>query len=104
MTTVFILSGTTMTVPSDWNSASNTVETVGGGGGACGGLVGVSYGGGGGGGAYSKIVNLTLTPLASVNVGVGTGGAGSTGGVWVRGRRHARGGGARLRQQQLHVQ
>ncbi|MDB5244156.1 MAG: hypothetical protein JWN18_26 [Parcubacteria group bacterium] len=60
-------SGTTWVVPSDWNSSSNSIETVGAGGGT-----NFSYGGGGGGG-YSKITNLTLTPGASVTYKIGAG-------------------------------
>lgn len=58
---------TTWTVPSDWNSANNTIEVIGGGSGG--------GGGGGGGGAYSKITNATLTAGGSVTIQVGDGGA-----------------------------
>jgi hypothetical protein len=76
-TTIIFLTGTastTWTVPSDWNSASNTIEVIGAGGasGGCGGG-GCDGRGGGGGGAYAKISNLSLTPGASVNIAVGTG-------------------------------
>lgn len=61
---VYLISGTTWTVPSDWNSSSNTIETIGGGG--HGGQYDLGGGGGGGGGAYASISNLSLTPGASV--------------------------------------
>jgi hypothetical protein len=31
-TTIYLTSGSTWTVPSDWNSANNTIEVIGGGG------------------------------------------------------------------------
>lgn len=65
---------TTWTVPSDWNNASNTIEVIGGGAGSGPAVAGV----GGGGGAYSKAVNVSLTPGATVNIAVGAGGATST--------------------------
>jgi hypothetical protein len=73
--TIFLTSGTTWQVPSDWDSSNNTIEVIGGGGG------GVTpsdtrYTAGGGGGAYSKITNATLTPGATVAIAVGTGGTG----------------------------
>src|SRR3989344_8788301 len=64
----------TFTVPDDWNSSNNSIETIGGGGGGCG-HSGVAGTGGGGGGAYSKITNLALTPAASADIQVGLGGA-----------------------------
>ncbi|HVV38844.1 MAG TPA: hypothetical protein VHD31_00785 [Candidatus Paceibacterota bacterium] len=58
------------TVPSDWNSSNNKIEVIGGGGGAA------STGGGGAGGGYSKSLNVSLTPGASLAYSVGSGGAG----------------------------
>jgi hypothetical protein len=49
----------TYTVPSDYNSSNNSIETIGGG--------FTGSGGSGGGAAYSGIVNLALTPGASIN-------------------------------------
>src|SRR5262249_37458762 len=72
---LFLTSGTTWTVPSDWNNANNTIEVIGGGGGSGGGFGSVLAGGGGGGGGYSKVVNLTLTPNATVSIQVGAGGS-----------------------------
>jgi hypothetical protein len=40
VTQIFIISGTSWTVPSDWNSSNNTIETIGGGGG---GLIVITY-------------------------------------------------------------
>lgn len=57
------------TVPSDWNSAQNTVEVIGGGSG------GNTLGGAGAGGAYAKVTNLALTAGASIAYSVGIGGA-----------------------------
>jgi hypothetical protein len=72
---VFLTTGTSWTVPADWNNASNTIECIGAGGGGVDGTVAVvGAGGGGGGGAYSKIANLTLTPGSAITVQVGTGG------------------------------
>lgn len=62
---------TPWTVPGDWNNAANTVECIGAGGGG-----GPSLGGGGGG--YSRITNLTLTPLGTATFRIGAGGVGST--------------------------
>lgn len=76
-TTIFLTSGSTWTVPNDWNSANNTIEVIGGGASAGGG-VGIN---GGGGGAYSKISNLFLTSGSSVTYRIGlAGGIGATGG------------------------
>lgn len=60
----------TFTVPSDWNSSSNSIEVIGGGGG------GSDYPTGGGGGAYSASTSVALTPGGTVGIAVGTGGAG----------------------------
>lgn len=76
--TTYLTSGTSWTVPSDWNSSNNTIEVIGGGGGG-GGPNGTTAGGGGGGG-YSKISNLTLTPGASVTYAVGAAGNAGTSG------------------------
>lgn len=75
-TTVYLTSGTTWTVPADWNSANNSIEVIGGGGGGGfgGGVIMVS---GGGGGAYSKVTNVSLAPGTNVGIRVGAGGAGA---------------------------
>lgn len=66
----FLTSGTTWTVPSDWNPKANKIEVIGGGGGA------ESYGGGGGGGgAYAVVSNVTtLKPKTTVTISIGSGG------------------------------
>jgi hypothetical protein len=77
--TVVLRSGSSWTVPADWNSGSNTIQAIGGGGGG-----GSSNGlgdGGGGGGAYSKSVNVALTPSASVTIAIGAGSTDGNGGV-----------------------
>ncbi len=64
-------------VPSNWNSANNTIEVIGGGG-AGGlnttGLLSPMNATGGGGGGYSKVSNLSLAPGASISYAVGAGG------------------------------
>src|ERR1039458_5344659 len=67
VTTTIFLSSTnaSYTVPSDWNSANNTIEVIGAGGGGSDSVSGV--GSGGGGGAYSKSVNITLTPSGTIS-------------------------------------
>ena len=64
-TVVFLTTGTSWTVPSDWNSSSNTVECIGAGGN---GGSGVNIGGGAGaaGGDYAKIQNLNCHPPPSL--------------------------------------
>lgn len=79
-TTIFLLSGGSWTVPSDWDSSNNTIEVISGGGGGGNGVTGHSAGAGGAGATYAKIVNATLTPGAVVTVAVGTGGAAQTAG------------------------
>jgi hypothetical protein len=96
---IYITSGSSWPVPSDWNNANNTIEVIGagagglnGGGGGTGGTgdatgaskastatggtggTGGSGNSGGGGGAYSLKNNLTLTPLSSASITIGAGG------------------------------
>lgn len=71
---VYLTSGTSWTVPADFDATINTIETIGAGGGG-GGNGGA---GGGGGGGYSKIANLNIAPGANITYQVGTAGAGST--------------------------
>jgi hypothetical protein len=77
-TVVFLTSGTTWTVPSDWNSSANTIEAIGGGGG---GSTNVQDGSGGGGGAYAKISNFSSTGGTSITIQIGAGGAPSSDGT-----------------------
>lgn len=82
-TVIYLTSGSSWTVPSDWNSSNNTIELYGGGGGGGGGYSDGDYngsGGGGGGGGYSRISNASLTPGSSIPYFVGGGGAGGAGG------------------------
>ena len=72
-TVIFLTSGTTWNVPAHWNSLNNTIEVIGGGAGAQG-SPSSQAGGGGGGGAYSKAVNVSLTPSSTVGISVGVGG------------------------------
>jgi hypothetical protein len=77
----FLTSGTSWTVPSDWNNSNNSIEVIGGGGGGAGGFADSSGSGGGGGGAgggggYSKATNVTLTPGVAVTIAIGAGGTG----------------------------
>jgi len=70
MATVIILLDTTgagtFTVPANWNSASNTIECIGGGG-----SNNATQGSGGRGGSYARISNVTLTPGATTYIQVG---------------------------------
>jgi hypothetical protein len=68
---IYLTTGSSWTVPSDWNNANNSIEVIGGGG--AGAQYGnrFYYGGGGGGGAYSNTTNLTLTAGGSVSYQVG---------------------------------
>src|SRR6202034_3230269 len=68
----FLTASSTFAVPSDWNSASNTIEVIGGGGG------GATAGGGGGG--YSESSNVILTPGSTVTIQVGNAGHGGSSG------------------------
>lgn len=70
--TITLTSGSTWTVPSDWNSGNNTIQVIGGGGGGS--------SSGGGGGAYSAVTNVSLTPGSTVSYSVGTGGGAGSGG------------------------
>ncbi len=67
---IFLTSGTSWTVPNDWNNANNTVEVIGSGGAH----KGSSATAGAGGASYSKANNLTLTPNSSVPYNIGTSG------------------------------
>ena len=74
-TVIYLTSGSSWTVPADWNNSANSIEVIGGGGAGYSKYDSSSgYGGGGGGGGYSKLSNLTLTPGNSVGYAVGLGG------------------------------
>lgn len=77
---IVLTSGTSWTVPANWNSSNNSIEAVGAGGsGDLGTTAGISAGGngggGGGGGAYAKVSNVTLTPGNAISYVIGAGGA-----------------------------
>ena len=78
---IFLISGTTWTVPSDWNSASNTIELIAGGGGGALGNNATFSGSGGGGGAYSEVADQTYTGGHSITIQIGSGGTGGTSGT-----------------------
>jgi hypothetical protein len=81
-----LLTGTSWTVPNNWNSSNNNVYLVAGGGGGAGSVVTASTGNhvsgsGGGGGGFTTATNVSLTPGGSAAYAIGaagTAGAGST--------------------------
>lgn len=78
---IFLTSGTTWTVPSDWSNSNNVIEVIGGGGGGAVGGTGSGTndgGGGGGGGSYAKITNANLSPGSTVGISIGSAGTGAT--------------------------
>lgn len=64
-TTIVLTSGTSWTVPDDWNNSSNEIELLGAG--------GLAYYGAGGGGGFSKIINFSATPGATITYHIGSG-------------------------------
>jgi hypothetical protein len=84
---VYLTSGSSWTVPANWNGSNNKIEVIGGGGN--GGVVYGAGGGGAGGGGYSSISNLALTPGSTVSYNVGLGGTGGSsapgGSTWFNG-------------------
>ncbi|MDO8576494.1 MAG: hypothetical protein Q7R90_04210, partial [bacterium] len=76
-TTIYLTSGTSWTVPADWNSSNNTIEVIGGGGGGENGT-GTFCGRAGGGGAYTRSINLALTSGSTATYRVGAGGIAGT--------------------------
>src|SRR5688572_10310580 len=76
--TVFIISGTTWAVPSDFTS-TNTWHCIGAGGKGGVATVNNTASAGGGSGGYSSVQNVNLTPSSTVNmaIGVANGGNGS---------------------------
>jgi hypothetical protein len=76
-TQIFLTSGTSWTVPSDWNNASNTVEAIG-----AGGSGDIVDDAGGGGGEYRAITNFSATAGSNIPIVIGTGNAnGNDGGA-----------------------
>ena len=83
---IFLTTGSTWTVPTDWVNSNNSIEVIGAGGGGGGAFQqstgnGGEGGGGGGGGGYSKALNVTLTPGATVSINIGTAGGGGASSV-----------------------
>ena len=98
--TIILTSGSSWTVPADWNNTFNTVAVIGAGGGGLNGTAGVAGatgstispfnggnggaggagGAGGGGGAYSLKNNVVLAANATIAINVGTSGVGISGG------------------------
>ena len=79
-----LTTGTSWTVPSDFDSTNNDIYIIGGGAGGGGAIAtGTSGnkvgGGGGGGGGFTGISNLSLTPSSSVSYAIGAGGTGLAG-------------------------
>jgi hypothetical protein len=67
MPRVFITSGTSYTLPADFNPGNNTIECYGGGASGAGGSVQV----GGGGGAYAAVTNINLSAGSVVQIQIG---------------------------------
>ena len=70
---IFLTSGSSWTVPSDWNSSNNTIHAIGGGGGGAE-RTSSQHTAGGGGGEYRYITNFSATPGASVSYSIGAAG------------------------------
>jgi hypothetical protein len=90
-TRIVLTSGTSYTLPANWNAAQNTIEVLGAGGGGGGGTTGVTNGGGqgrgggggGGGGGYGIFYNWAIPASTTVSYAIGAGGA--AGGVGAAG-------------------
>ncbi len=77
--TIYLTSGSSWDVPSDWNDNDNSIEVIGGGGGGAASTITGNYAGGGG--AYSKSSNISLRAESAVTYSIGSGGStGATGG------------------------
>lgn len=74
---IYLTSGSSWTVPSNWNSSNNQIECIGGG---AGGGSGAATGGGGGG-EYATITNFSATPGDIIPIHIGAGGAAATAGT-----------------------
>jgi hypothetical protein len=79
-----LTSGTSWSVPANWNNSVNNVYLIGGGGGGSGSVVASSTGShnsgsGGGGGGFTALTNTTLTPGGTVSYAIGAAGAAGTG-------------------------
>lgn len=78
-----LTTGTSWTVPADWNSGNNNIYLLGAGGGGATSVASGNNraaGGGGGGGGYTALTNQTLTPSAVIPYTIGTSGSNTSGG------------------------
>jgi len=73
---ILLTSGTSWTVPADFNPFMNSIELFGGGAGGGGGNTNAGGGGGGGAGGYRKIIGFNPGSASTVAYAIGTGGAG----------------------------
>ncbi len=73
---LILTTGSSFSVPVDWNDSNNTIEAIGGGGGGAGGTANTRGGGAGGGGEYRKVNNVVLTSGAAIPYAIGAGGSG----------------------------
>jgi hypothetical protein len=98
VTAYLLASGTSWTVPADWNNSNNTIHMIGGGGGGSSGSASGNNragGAGGGGGGYTAVNNFSTSPGASIAYQIGSGGiTGNDGGntTWNSGAYTAGGG------------
>jgi hypothetical protein len=79
-----LTSGTSWSVPANWNNSDNNVYMIGGGGGGSGSVVASSTGShnsgsGGGGGGFTALTNTTLTAGGTVSYAIGAAGAAGAG-------------------------
>jgi hypothetical protein len=91
-----LTSGTTWTVPADWNNNNNTIHMIGGGGGPVSPALSGNNraaGAGGGGGGYRVLTNQTLTGAIPYTIGAG-GGLNANGGNTTFNTTNTAGGGA----------
>jgi hypothetical protein len=73
-----LTTGTTWTVPADWNNSNNTIYMIGAGGGGGNSIASGNNraaGGGGGGGGYTVLTNQTLTSTVPYTIGTSAGNA-----------------------------
>ena len=95
---VLLTTGTTWTVPLDWNSSNNTVHMIGAGGGggsSAGSGNNRAAGGGGGGGGYTAVSNFPAMPGSSVPYTIGTSAQNTNGGSTTFNTTNIAGGGQR---------
>jgi hypothetical protein len=71
---ILLESGSSWTVPADWDSTNNTIHLIGGGASSAGTSYDLSKYLGGGGGGYTKISNFNATPGSVIPYSVGLGG------------------------------